>query len=290
MCWYRTLWQALASRGKRTYNAHMEEHKPKKLPAGKVLVLLLCLVVIAAWRLETPTGLLAKADAVGYAVCHRIPARSFSVDGRPLPLCARCSGMYLGAVAGIFFQVIVYPRRGGLPGWKASIPFLLLGLAFAVDGTNSYLHLFPGLTGLYEPNNTLRLLTGAGMGITIAAYLVPSFHQTAWMVYDTRPLFTSWRGYAGLLAAGFGAASLIFFDWSPLRYGLAWISAAGVILILTLVYSVVYMMVFHRDNQAQGWRDLVIPLAVGLLTTVTQISLVDLARYALTGTWGGFSL
>jgi uncharacterized membrane protein len=268
----------------------MEQLQPKKLPAGKVLILLLCLAVIAAWWFETPTGLLSKADAVGYAVCHRIPARSFSVDGRPLPLCARCSGMYLGAVAGIFFLFIRYPRRGGLPGWKASIPFLLLGLAFAGDGFNSYLHLFPGIAGMYQPNNTLRLITGAGMGITISAYLVPAFNQTAWREFDPRQVLTGWRDYAGLMAAGFITASLIFITWSPLRYALAWVSVSGVILILTLVYSVIYMMVFHRDNQAAGWKDLWLALVVGLLTTVAQIGLVDLARFTLTGTWGGFSL
>jgi len=262
----------------------------KKNSAFKILILLLCLGILITWWVETPAGLLAKADAIGYAVCHRIPARSFTVDGRPLPLCARCSGMYLGAIAGFLFQLIGYPRRGGLPGWKTSLPFMLLLLAFVVDGTNSYLHLFPGLRGLYEPNNTLRLLTGAGMGITIAAYLVPSFHQTAWEMYDTRLLSSSRWGYAGILLAGFGTASLIFFDWSPLRYALAWVSAVGVILILTLVYSVVYMMVFHRDNQAQSWRDLVIPLAIGLLTAIAQIGLVDLVRYVLTGSWSGFSL
>ena len=71
----------------------------------------------------------------------------------PLPLCARCSGMYLGVVAGILFQFIRYPRKGGMPGWKTGIPFMIFVLAFGIDGLNSYLHLFPGLPGAYEPNN-----------------------------------------------------------------------------------------------------------------------------------------
>jgi uncharacterized membrane protein len=36
----------------------------------------------------------------GGLLCHQQPARSFSVDGVPLPVCARCTGLYAGAAAG----------------------------------------------------------------------------------------------------------------------------------------------------------------------------------------------
>ena len=41
--------------------------------------------------------LLTTADWSGYALCHRITERSFTINGRQFPLCARCTGMYLGA-------------------------------------------------------------------------------------------------------------------------------------------------------------------------------------------------
>jgi hypothetical protein len=61
---------------------------------GKLLLVAALAALLIAWLSLTPPGLLGKADAVGYAVCHRIELRSFHLDGRPLPLCARCSGMY----------------------------------------------------------------------------------------------------------------------------------------------------------------------------------------------------
>ena len=54
-----------------------------------------------AYLLAPLHGLLDKANRAAYAVCHRIAERSFTFAGRPLPLCARCSGTYLGAVAGL---------------------------------------------------------------------------------------------------------------------------------------------------------------------------------------------
>ena len=253
------------------------------------ILYLFCIAGFLAWLSFTPDGLLGKADSIGFAVCHRIPARSFDIDGRPLPLCARCSGMYLGAVGGILFQLAAFRRRAGLPGWKTGIPFILFVLAFAVDGLNSYVHLFPGVTGIYEPGNLGRLITGTGMGISIAAILVPAFHQTVWRVWDPRTIFTGWKNYAGLIGAGYAISTLILVDYSPLRYLLAILSVYGVILILSVVYTMLWMMVFRKDNQAEKWVQLLPWLAAGFLTAMIQIGLTDYLRYLVFGSWSGFS-
>ena len=72
----------------------------KKAPVHIILPSLL-VVVICIWGYFTPAGLLGKMDAIAYAVCHRIVQRSFSLGDRPLPLCARCTGMHLGAFFGL---------------------------------------------------------------------------------------------------------------------------------------------------------------------------------------------
>ena len=56
----------------------------------------------------------ALVRGVGALVCHQQPQRSFHVHGRPLPVCARCTALYLsgaiGAVAG-WFGLARIPRR-----------------------------------------------------------------------------------------------------------------------------------------------------------------------------------
>jgi hypothetical protein len=73
------------------------------------MAILLGVVLLAVWLVETPAGLLGKADAIGYAVCHRIDLRSFHLGERALPLCSRCTGTYLGV--GIAFLLFGF-RRG----------------------------------------------------------------------------------------------------------------------------------------------------------------------------------
>lgn len=252
------------------------------------LIPLICLAVLLVWLIETPDGLLGKADAIGYAVCHQITIRSFHLGERPLPLCARCSGMYIGAVIGIFYQLFRYPRRGGMLTWKSGIPFILFFGAWGFDGLNSYLHLFPGAPGLYEPNNTLRLITGLGMGLSMAAILVPAFHQSIWKEYDERQVFETPRPYLELVVlVAIGGAMML--SGNPLfLYPLALISSGGVVLVLGMVYTLIWCMGLKKINFAENWRQLFIPLCAGLLTAIVQIGAIDWVRYWFTGSWGGF--
>ncbi len=121
----------LAGSSQESYNRSIRKTQLKTHNI-KWLVPIVCLAVLILWLAETPAGLLGKADAVGYAVCHRISVRSFFLDDRPLPLCARCTGMYLGAMAGLLYQFFGYPRRGGMLTWKTGLPFAIFALCLVV--------------------------------------------------------------------------------------------------------------------------------------------------------------
>jgi uncharacterized membrane protein len=247
-------------------------------------------LLLVGWLLNTPAGLLGKADAIGYAVCHRIALRSFSINGRQMPLCARCSGMYLGAVLGITYLAVLAPRRGGLPNRRVGMLLALLVLAFAIDGVNSFISLFPGAPHLYQPQNWLRLLTGTGMGLVIAAFLVPAFNQTIWKEWDARPALAGGKSLVGLLALSIGLDILLLWQNSLILYPLALISAGGVLLILTLVYCIFWLILFKRDNRYNRIIEAGVALVAGFGTALAQIAAMDFVRYLLTHTWDGFHL
>ncbi|MEJ2600701.1 MAG: DUF2085 domain-containing protein [Anaerolineales bacterium] len=256
----------------------------KGLVYGSVALLLL------GWLLNTPAGLLGKADAIGYAVCHRIDVRSFHLGNRPLPLCARCSGMYLGAVLGLIYQSIFSRRRTGTPPLRVIIPLGIMALAFVVDGTNSFLHLIPGAPGIYEPNNTLRLFTGTGMGLVMAAMLFPAFNQTVWKKWDPKPAFTNLRWLGGLVILALALDGLVLTGNSYVLYPLALISALGVLILLTMVYSMVLLLLLRFENRFQYVYQLSLPLVGGFGVGLMQIILLDAVRFAFTHTWDGFHL
>lgn len=247
-------------------------------------------LLFLGWLLNTPPGILGKADAIGYAVCHRIDTRSFHIGQRQMPLCARCTGMYLGAMLGLVYQSILGRRRSGAPPWPIILILAVFVAAFGVDGVNSFLHLIPGAPSLYEPQNWLRLLTGTGMGLGIAAAIFPAFNQTVWAEWDQRPALGSLPKFGLLVVLALLLDGAVLTNNSTILYPLALISAATVLVLLTLIYTMVWLMVLRRENRFQSLYQLVLPLTGGFGMGLLQIVLLDAARFFLTGTWDGFHL
>jgi uncharacterized membrane protein len=246
-------------------------------------------LVVLGWWMNTPPGVLGKADAAGYAVCHRIASRSFQIGDRPMPLCSRCSGMYLGALLGMLY-LSRWGKRAGMPSLKVSIVLGFFLAAFALDGGNSYLHFFPQAPGLYQPQNWLRLLTGTGIGLGIASVLVPVIHQTLWKTYDGRAALAGWRQFLPLLGLAAVLDLALLSEIPLLLYPLAILSSLSIFLILTLVYALVWTLVSKKDNRYESIRELWVPVLAGFLTAVIQIAVLDAGRFWLTGTWAGFNL
>jgi uncharacterized membrane protein len=261
---------------------------PKRQLATRSLVYLTAGLLLIGWLLNTPAGLLGKADAIGYAVCHRLDFRSFHIGDRAIALCARCSGMYLGAVLGLIYQLVLGRRRTKLPPKSILWVMGLFFAAFAVDGTHSLFQLVRGEGFLYQTTNTIRLITGTGMGLTIALIFYPTFNQTIWTRISARPAIENWKQFAGLLALSALLVWLVLTENPLILYPLSLISAAGVLGILTLLYGMVVLMVLKQENYISKARQLIFPLTAGFILALAQIALIDLGRFWLTGTWGGF--
>ncbi len=252
-------------------------------------------LALAAWFYIAPPGLLGKADAVGYAVCHRIDERSFHVFGRQLPLCARCTGEFNAAALALIFQGFVSRRRNKLPSRGILAVMVVFFLAFAMDGSNSYLYLLkqssPGILdaipNLYVPNNTLRLFTGSGMGIALAAVLYPVVQQTVWRESDERPAL-GWKTFGILTAIVFLVDLLVLTDSPIVLYPVAILSTLGVLGLLTMVFSILWMIIMRTENSFNTFGQLWLSGAAGLTLALLLIVGIDLLRFSFTGTWSGF--
>jgi uncharacterized membrane protein len=252
-------------------------------------------IVLAAWIYIAPPGLLGKLDAVGYAVCHRLDSHSLHIGSIQLPLCARCTGEFNAAAIALVFQSFVSRRRSKLPGRGIAAILILFFLAFAIDGSNSYLALlktsyagaFSNIPNLYTTNNVTRLFTGSGMGIAMAAVLYPMYNQSLWRQQEEQRAL-DWRKF-GILTGAIFLIDLASLTESPIiLYPVAIISALGVIALLTLVFSIVWIMVMKEENTFDRLRQLWIPIGAGLTLTFLLILAIDLFRYSLTHTWQGF--
>jgi uncharacterized membrane protein len=261
------------------------------------LVPLAALTAFAVWFFIAPPGLLGKADSIGYAICHRIDERSFQIGERQLPLCARCTGEFYAAAITLVFFAIVSPRKSGMPGWKLGIPLLLFLAAFGIDGTNSYIYLLKSTAGgrlesipnLYIPNNTLRLFTGSGMGIALASVLYPAFNQSAW-ANENRERALSWKTLGVLVGIVFLVNLAVLTDNPVVLYPVAILSVLGVLALLVMVFSMVWILMMRQENNFSSLKEMWMPILAGTTMAFLMITIIDLLRLRLTGTWGGFPL
>jgi len=90
--------------------------------------------------------------------CHRIPERTFKIRGKYFPVCARCTGLYLGVF--LFFIYAYYSYV------YYSLELTLFAFLMVVP---TFFDGFTQLLGLRESNNTLRFVTGlfGGIGLLI---------------------------------------------------------------------------------------------------------------------------
>ncbi len=263
--------------------------------SGKISIYFVAGLLLLVWLLETPANILGKADAVGYAVCHRIDIRSFHLGVRQLPLCARCTGQYVGVVLGLLFQAIFARRRSGFPSRQMLTIMVFFGLAYVIDGLNSFLYLqpmqdfFSNLPHLYEPTNALRLMTGTGMGLILAWLIYPAFFGSIYAQPDTRPAISSWKSLLGFITLVLLADFLILKGSTSVLYSAAILSAAGVVVLLSMAYSIVIIRLIGKENTYRALTQVSLPLLAGFTVALAQIATLDLVRMLLTGTWGGFT-
>lgn len=265
------------------------QRRSKFAVISRGLLILTAVVIFGVWLILTPDGLLGKADAIGYSVCHRIEDRSFFIAGRQTPLCARCSGMYLGMLASLIY-LLRFGRRTAFPPLKITVPLSVFFLAFGVDGLNSFLQFFPGAPALYEPQNYFRLATGAGLGMLVPIFLVPVFHQTMWVDSIERPVLERWRQVLPLLGIVALTTLAVYSEIPWLLYPLAVLSALTAPIVLGMCYALIWVMIIKMENRYTSYKQAWIPLLAGFTTAMVQIGLIDLLRYQITGTWAGFSL
>lgn len=86
-------------------------------------------------------------------ICHQDPVRSFWIEGAPMGVCARCLGIYLGAVAGAWINA----RRRRVLGFLAVV--ILVSLLDYVGES----------AGLHGNWPLLRFALGGVLGVGIGA-------------------------------------------------------------------------------------------------------------------------
>lgn len=149
------------------------------------------LVLVPVWR-SSPAGadgglrpsVALAVDLVAARVCHRRPDRTLQLRGEPLPVCGRCTALYLGGAAGLLLALVAsarHPRRTRTGArtkrptwWPAGLDRRAAWLAVAAIPTGLTWNL--EFIGVWDPGTLVRtaaaLPLGAATGWLIARALL----------------------------------------------------------------------------------------------------------------------
>lgn len=246
------------------------------------LVILIAAIITMNWFFHSPHGLYEKAFAVGSSVCHQIPSHSFESSGIQFPLCARCSGLYLGSFIGLAFY-FTQGKRKAIPKKGFILLLIFFFLVWAGDGVNSFITDFLNKSILYETTNMTRLVTGFGMGLVMATALMTLFNLTVWKDGINMPLLHSpmqlaaYTVISALIAWILMSASANFFQV------FAYISIGTVVIIITLLYAIFWIILLKKENSFVKWNSLGLFLTAGFASAMLQITLLNLLRQWVLG-------
>ncbi len=138
------------------------------------------ILVFLATFLLIPGDIEQKSHIVLHGVCAQRPSHSLQLGGATLPLDARMTGIYFGAVTAFAWLAATRRLRAkGRPGVPVVATLGVFVLVMAADGFNALLFDL-GLPGLYLPSNVLRLFTGILAGVALGVALGHLFAITIW--------------------------------------------------------------------------------------------------------------
>jgi uncharacterized membrane protein len=251
------------------------------------LFLVIALLVIGTFTLSPPWTVLGKTRLVGYAICHQLPERSFHMAGQQLPLCARCTGIYMGALSGFTLMWLWGRRRAAsLPPVPITLTFIGFIILLGIDGINSYLTFFPGMPHLYEPQNWLRLTTGTLEGIALSAFVYPVLNYSLWRDAVQSPSVQNFKELVLMVATGGVIILLVLLEIPILLYPLAILSTLGVLVMLGSINTMIVLALTRREGMALSWQQAVLPVTIGLAFALLEIGGMDTARAILTRAFG----
>lgn len=119
---------------------------------------------LCSWAIAHGASL--RWRALFRVMCHGIAERCFTLFDVPMPICGRCTGIYLGMLAGLAAFLV-------MPWIEEKVMRIVAFVAvtpLAIDGLTQ-------LAGLRTSTNTFRMATGLAAGIAFGMWVLSAVER-----------------------------------------------------------------------------------------------------------------
>ena len=139
---------------------------------GAIPTLILSLATLCSWAIAH--GASMQWRALFRMTCHGRIERCLELFGTPMPICARCTGIYLGLLAGL----MLFPMMRWLRERTMRVIALIAILPLGIDGVTQ-------LLGFRESVNPLRIATGVIAGMAFGLWILSAVERRDETVFTT---------------------------------------------------------------------------------------------------------
>ena len=220
--------------------------------------------------------LLKVLNFLGGGLCHQQDSRSFGFDGLYMPLCSRCTGIYIG----IFFSlvaIIIIERRvkGEFPSVKTAVitigAILLMGLDVAASALK-----------FFDSNNYIRFAAGFLAGWFIALILLQLKNILMWKKLVRVPYLNDKKSFIIWMFSGISLIAAFMFSFKRLLIFWGVISVIGMIIFVTLIILILFFGINHRlTNKINSWKSHILCFTTGVVFSIGILALLSTARQFL---------
>ncbi len=206
-------------------------------------------------------------DVMGFSVCHQLSSRSLSIGNVVLPICSRCSGIYIGfTITAIILFVMFRKKENDLPPLYIVIILTLFFLSTIVDGIASNF-------GIYNTNNDLRFITGFLCGSATMTIIYPVFIFQYYKESRKEKIFKRPIKFIIYILILTLFIIVTLFRFSFLGYFYYYLSALSVLFTFYFINLVIILLIplFSQKASKLASKYLILPSAVSVILLLLEL-------------------
>lgn len=184
---------------------------------------------------------------IGFAICHQLPERSFFVHDHQMPLCSRCTGIYLGIFITILFYFFTRFIKNKKPSLPPNIAIGAISIFFIC------LVVFNAISPIFNiyTDNILRFITGILFGISLPLFLLPAINYSPKSSHD-RQRVVSKKEYGFLILLTTAIIFLATLKSEAIFYIFSYLSVVGLLLFIMLINTAIITLLLENIKSVKN--------------------------------------
>ena len=212
----------------------------------------------------------------GGGLCHQRIDRSFNSGTFNMPVCSRCTGIYLGIFLSLLALILIERRvKEEFPSLKIVLvsvgAFLLMGLEVVLS-----------TLGFIQSNNIIRMSTGFLMGWFMVLLLLPLANNSMFKKYLRKNYLDSPKKFWIWILAGLILCTIFIFTYSYVLILWSIISVFGMVTFTTLILFILFFSLTRRlTGSIDSLKKFIISIITGIAVSLALLSLFSYLRQFL---------